>query len=302
MTSNQPILTRAQAHFLTDLDLTSFTRKVEAIERAKQVLQFKDDSDRENFYLAVERGYWDVRSDFWVIAPLAPFNQKLFVGQSTVLDEKGNPSFYLAPELENAKLFTKDELDTISQLEMYNREEFVLNEYTAVKLYGDVKAWLQDDQFEGNDALKKAVADAQPLTSFGNLVSSDEDSSKKSFEHDSLHKVQESNSETLVAEEGEDVRSEVHSEHDEKLISEYASKEITGIAFSASSGSPVYGGSVVDLVDQNIRSLEVAPTVQSGVTVPVDISKNDDEEDAATEELSKLGSESFHAKGNIRVK
>lgn len=298
MTSNQPILTRAQAHFLTDLDLTSFTRKVEAIERAKQVLQFKDDSDRENFYLAVERGYWDARSDFWVIAPLAPFNQKLFVGQSTVLDEKGNPSFYLAPELENAKLFTKDELEKISQLEMYNREEFVLNEYTAVKLYGDVKAWLQDDQFDGNDALKKEVGNDQSSVPL-NSEAVDENLDEKSLEHTSSQEVHDVGSEALVVEDQEVVSSEVHSEHDEKLISEYAPKEVTGVSFSAS--SPAYGGSVVDLVDQNIRSLEAAPTVQSGVTVPVDISKDDEEADD-TEELSKLGSESFHAKGNIRVK
>lgn len=299
MTSNQPILTRAQAHFLTDLDLTSFTRKVEAIERAKQVLQFKDDSDRENFYLAVERGYWDARSDFWVIAPLAPFNQKLFVGQSSVLDEKGNPSFYLAPELESAKLFTKDELEKISQLEMYNREEFVLSENTAVKLYGDVKAWLQDDQFEGNDALKKEVDNKQPSASLNSEIA-DDNLDEKSLEHGSSQEVQEVGGEVLAVEEQEIVTSEVHSEHDEKLISEYAPKEITGVSFSTN--SPAYGGSVVDLVDQNIRSLEAAPTVQSGVTVPVDISKDDEEEADDTEELSKLRSESFHAKGNIRVK
>lgn len=299
MTSNQPILTSAQAHFLTDLDLTSFTRKVEAIERAKQVLQFKDDNDRENFYLAVERGYWDVRSDFWVVAPLAPFNQKLFVGQSPVLDERGNPSFYLAPELESAKLFTKDELEKISQLEMYNREEFVLNEYTAVKLYGDVKAWLQDDQFEGNDALKKEVGNEQSSVPLNSEVVG-ENLDEKSHGHAVSEETRGADSEALVVEEQKAVSSEVYSEHDEKLISEYAPKEVTGVSFSTS--SPTYGGSVADLVDQNIRSLEAAPTVQSGVTVPVDISKDDEEEADDTEELSKLRNESFHAKGNIRVK
>lgn len=284
----QPVLTRAQAHFLADLDLTSFTRKVEAIERAKAKLNFKDDADKENFYAAVERGYWDVRSEYSIVNPLLPFEQTLFVAQGNVVNPvNGQKNFYLTSEFNKAKLFTKEELNENEAIAMYNADEFILNEYEAVKKYGDVKAWLQEEIVELND---ENVSEVQEIATDTTAV-------VEQAEGDDIVAQDEDLDETPTL--AGNTRAEEDDLGETKLITGLGEHlEVVAAERKDNDAKKEAHDDVKKLVDQTLSMLRTDVPKQH-LTVPADFGHHEIEvehkEDVATQEVP-------HASAKIRLK
>lgn len=159
------VLTKEEARFLLNYDLTKYSEKLKAIEDVQSHLNFEDEVAIEEFFKAVIEGEWDVQTDGVIINVLKPFGGKAFLSDSA----KTNQLIELTDDVTKAKVFTLEELSEVSA---YESESFMLSEYRAFKEYGDVVTWLNDNQERNQNVAVEAeiLRDVVPEVSYGKAI------------------------------------------------------------------------------------------------------------------------------------
>lgn len=135
------VLTKEQARFLLDFELDTYAKKAKAIASGARKLKFESSWDEENFYEAIQQGFWEVQTDIYFINVLAP------LGRVGFITEEDN-SYNITDDFTKAKPFTINDLDNLESdtiLSTYNKAEFLVSEYNVVVKYGDIVSWLKSD-------------------------------------------------------------------------------------------------------------------------------------------------------------
>ncbi|MGC4429407.1 hypothetical protein ABWL48_04490 [Streptococcus suis] len=147
MTEQQKaVITKEQARFLAHLELKSYAVKMDAIARANTELTFQSDYDREEFVKAVMADDWVIDTGHYLINVLAPLQEKGFITAATNNNPlSGEVVYTVTADVAKAALFTEVELGSIKALQPYVKTEFLIAEYDAIKRYGNVMDWLNDD-------------------------------------------------------------------------------------------------------------------------------------------------------------
>ena len=141
------VLTKEQARFLLDFELDTYAKKARAIAAGARKLKFESSWDEENFYEAIQQGFWEVQTDIYFINVLAP------LGRVGFITEEDN-SYNITDDFTKAKPFTINDLDNLESdtiLSTYNKAEFLVSEYNVVVKYGDIVSWLKSDNADGNN-------------------------------------------------------------------------------------------------------------------------------------------------------
>ena len=167
MTENKvPVLTKEQASFLLVVELDTYAKKARAIAKAARELTFEDQWDEDNFHDAIRQGYWAVHTDYYFINVLAPLGQVAFISESDFTHPTTAKKVYdITDDFTKATRFSMEELEDLNSSDTlfpYNQAEFLVSEYSAVMIYGDITEWLKQTDEE--------VAEVSPEVTEGEIV------------------------------------------------------------------------------------------------------------------------------------
>ncbi|MGC4387393.1 hypothetical protein ABXW34_16240, partial [Streptococcus suis] len=89
---------------------------------------------------------WVIDTGHYLINVLAPLQEKGFITAATNNNPlSGEVVYTVTADVAKAALFTEVELGSIKALQPYVKTEFLIAEYDAIKRYGNVMDWLNDD-------------------------------------------------------------------------------------------------------------------------------------------------------------
>lgn len=150
-TQNVPYITREQAKFLLDQDLSLNSNKLYVLASANRDLMFDDEENIGDFIQAVLFNNYEVKSDFVYLNLKQPDNiannkkDEQFIYLNTFIDPetKSETNQIDFVPFEKATLFSPEMLEELPECyKIYTSEVFRIPEVEAVQQYGDYNNWL----------------------------------------------------------------------------------------------------------------------------------------------------------------
>lgn len=153
-TQNVPYITREQAKFLLNQDLSSNSNKLYVLASANRDLMFDDEENIGDFIQAVLFNNYEVKSDFVYLNLKQPDNiannkkDEQFIYLNTFIDPETKSETIQIDfvSFEKATLFSPEMLEELPEFyKIYTSEAFQIPEVEAVQQYGDYNNWLMGE-------------------------------------------------------------------------------------------------------------------------------------------------------------